>query len=362
MKIDTLTFYRFLAASIVVFFHFGRDTAFVSLAPGFLSAGPEMVSFFFDLSGFMMVVAYWEREFDPPRYYRARLIRILPTYFLALLAALFFETAVYSRRAVVMNALFLQAWFPPYPMSFNGPSWSLSVEMFFYLIFPLLLWFLKPGKIKATTLLIGAGGVWIFALAILTNLMNSPIYKPFPSIPNDLIFYFPLSHFSSFLMGVAGGYFFVRFGTTVNINKWLLRLGILITTVVLIVMLNNRGLIEGFLQIAIPFAAGFFAPLFLLLILLTSLLSQASTREVFGNKVFILLGDASYALYIFQRPFHQFFEAHIFPTLGISGEPAFYLYFVCLILFSIAIFLFVEKPVKRLLRPGSVKKQLVEQA
>jgi len=362
MKINTLTFYRFLAASIVVFFHFGRDTAFVSLAPGFLTAGPEMVSFFFVLSGFVMVVAYWGREFDPPRYYRARLIRILPTYYLALLAALFFETAVYSRRAVVINALFLQAWFPPYPMSFNGPSWSLSVEMFFYLTFPLLLWFLKPGKIKATTILIGAGGVWLFALAILTNLMNSPIYKPFPSIPNDLIFYFPLSHFSSFLMGVAGGYFIVQSGKTVSVNKWFLRLGIIVTTIAIIMTLNNRGVIENILHTAIPFAAGFFAPLFLLLILLTSLHSLTSSGEVFGNKIFILLGDASYALYIFQRPFHQFFDAYIFPALGISGEPAFYLYFACLILFSIAIFFLVEKPIKRLLRPGSVKKKLIEQA
>ena len=353
MKINTLTFYRFLAASIVVFFHYGRNTSFVSLSPGFLTAGPEMVSFFYVLSGFVMVVAYWDRDFNPSSYYRARLVRILPAYFLALLAALFLETVSYTKRAVVINALFLQAWFPPYPMSINGPSWSLSVEMFFYLIFPLLLWILKPRKVRATIFLMAAIGIWLFGLAILTNLLNSPIYEPYPSIPNDMIFYFPLSHFSTFLLGVAGGYFYIQWRKTVNINKWFLRLGVAITMIVIIIALNNRGTIESIARMAIPFAAGFFAPLFLLLILLTSLLSQTSSKELLGNKVFVLLGDASYTLYIFQRPFRQFLDAYIFPTLGLSGDNAFYFYFFCLILFSIAVFLFVEKPIKRLLKPRS---------
>ena len=126
-------------------------------------------------------------------------------------------------------------------------------------------------------------------------------------------------------------------------------------------MLNNRGLIESLVHISIPFAAGFFAPLFLLLILLTAFLSQASSKELLGNKGFVLLGDASYALYIFQRPFHQFFDAYIFPSLNLSGEPAFYFYFFCLILFSIVIYLFVERPVKRVLRSKAIAHKLVKQ-
>jgi len=362
MKINTLTFYRFLAASIVVFFHYGRNTSVVSLAPGFLTAGPEMVSFFFVLSGFVMVIAYWDKDFDPPGYYRARLIRILPTYFLALIAALFLESVAYSKRAVVINALFLQAWIPPYPLSINGPSWSLSVEMFFYLTFPLLLWWLKPRKIRTTTPMIAAIGIWFVGLAILTYLMNSPAYEPYPSITNDLIFYFPLSHFSTFLLGVAGGYFFIHWKRNAPIKKWPLRLGVVNMALAIIALLNNRGAIESIFHRSIPFAAGFFAPLFLILILLTSLLSQNSSRELFGNRVFILLGDASYALYIFQRPFHQFLEAYIFPTLGLTGEPAFYFYFVCLVIFSIAVFLSVEIPIKRFFRARAVGYKLVRQA
>ena len=361
MKINTLTFYRFLAASIVVFFHFGRGTSLVSLAPGFLTAGPEMVSFFFVLSGFVMVIAYWDREFNPPAYYRARLIRILPTYFLALLAALFLETVAYTKRTVVMNVLFLQAWVPPYPLSLNGPSWSLSVEMFFYLTFPLLLWFLKTRKLRGAMLAVSVTGVWFLTLAFLTYLMNSTIYEPYPSEINDLIFYFPLSHFGTFLLGVVGGYFHLQLGRTINVNKWLLRSGILMTVIVIVLSLNNKAAIGEMFHLAIPFAAGFFAPLFLVLILLTSLMSQASSNELFGNKVFIMLGDASYALYIFQRPFHQFFDAYIFSSLNLSGEPAFYFYFFCLILFSVAIFLFVEKPIKRLLRPRTVAYNMIKQ-
>lgn len=360
MKINTLTFYRFLAASIVVLFHYGRDTFLVSLAPGFLTAGPEMVSFFFVLSGFVMVVAYWDRKFSPSRYYRARLVRILPAYFLAFLAALFLETASYSKRAVVINALFLQAWLPPYPLSINGPSWSLSVEMFFYLMFPLLLWFLKSRTIRATRFMLAAIGIWIFTQIILANLLNSSFYKPFPSIPHDLIFYFPLSHFSTFLLGVAGGYFYLDKRQPEVPKKWPIGLGVMIAGVLIFTSLNHESAIRDLLHQSLPFGAGFFAPLFLILILLTSIASQGSFVSGLGNKGFVLLGDASYAIYIFQRPFHQLFDAYVLPYLGLSGDPAFYFYFFCLTLFSIAVLLFVEKPIKRLFQANASRYGLTK--
>lgn len=43
MKIEELTFFRFIAASVVVVFHFGRDATGFS---GILVSGPQMVTFF----------------------------------------------------------------------------------------------------------------------------------------------------------------------------------------------------------------------------------------------------------------------------------------------------------------------------
>ena len=124
MRIESLTFFRFIAASIVVIFHYGRGTALADLAPGFLTAGPEMVSFFFVLSGFVLMIAYWNRELDTKKFLRARLARIVPIYYLALIAVLFLESADFEMRAVLLNVSFLQSWFPPYPLTINIPAWA----------------------------------------------------------------------------------------------------------------------------------------------------------------------------------------------------------------------------------------------
>ncbi len=193
-------------------------------------------------------------------------------------------------------------------------------------------------------------GVWIFTQLILTNLLNSSFYKPFSPIPNDLIFYFPLSHFSTFLLGVAGGYLYLQGKQAPELKKWPAGLGVIITVVAIFLSLNYEATIETIFHLSLPFAVGLVAPLFLILILLTSISSFGSARSLLAKKGFVLLGDASYAMYIFQRPFHQFFDAYVFPRLGLPGEAGFYFYFFCLILFSIGVFLFIEKPIKFLLR------------
>ena len=349
MKIKSLTIFRFLAASIVVIFHYGKNTTLANIAPGFLTAGPEMVSFFFVLSGFVMMIANWDRQLEPAKYYRERFARIAPTYYMAFLIALFVETAVYGRRAVVFNALFLQAWFPPYPVSINGPSWSLSVEMFFYLTFPLLWGMLKPKRLNPIIVMVSSFFVWLFSQLVLMNLLNSPFYKPYPSIPHDLIFYFPLSHFSSFLLGVSGGYLYMSNKRKVKWRSWPLFAGSLVTCTLIFLALSSENLLTKSLHANIPFDAGVFAPLFLLLILMASLTEETFSTHQFNFRLFVLLGDASYAVYMLQRPFHQIFEKYVFPWLSLSDEYLFYLYFICLVVFSVLVFLWFEKPVKRLL-------------
>lgn len=57
MRVESLTFFRFIAAFIVVIFHFGTGTWFTKIFGRFVTAGPQMVSFFFVLSGFIMLLS-----------------------------------------------------------------------------------------------------------------------------------------------------------------------------------------------------------------------------------------------------------------------------------------------------------------
>jgi len=351
MRIESLTFFRFIAASIVVIFHYGRGTALAELAPKFLTAGPEMVSFFFVLSGFVLMIAYWKREFDTKEFLRARVVRIVPIYYLALLAVLFLESGDFGKRAILLNSLFLQSWFPPYPLSINIPAWALSVEMFFYVSFPIVFWMLKSNSIQPLKLLGAAFSFWLVTQVILISLYNSSFYQPFPSVSHDLIFYFPLSHFSTFLIGVAGGYFYVHRSKDAPKNNAFLIFSFLVICVVTYYAISNRNALVRLSGVRVPFAAGSFAPLFLLFILFSSYAQKTPLLGWLSNRFFVLLGSASYAIYIFQLPFKQFMDVYIFPTLSLSNDDiSFYIYFAALILFSILVFLLFEKPVQRLYR------------
>jgi peptidoglycan/LPS O-acetylase OafA/YrhL len=105
------------------------------------------VTLFFVLSGFLLfrpyVAAAWNREATPSarQYFLNRLLRILPAYWTILVVvALAFEPGLAARPLQLLaNASFLQNYVPSYALG-EGivPAWSLSIEMTFYLLVPVL--------------------------------------------------------------------------------------------------------------------------------------------------------------------------------------------------------------------------------
>jgi peptidoglycan/LPS O-acetylase OafA/YrhL len=143
-RLDALTSLRWFAALLV----FGRHLAGLtslgdsSFASRVFPQGAAGVSFFFVLSGFVLA---WSRTGDetPRHFYVRRWIRIYPAYALALtvgaIVAVWLGDGV-SLRAVPSIPL-VQAWFPRSSVYYavSAVNWSLSVEAFFYAVFPAVL-------------------------------------------------------------------------------------------------------------------------------------------------------------------------------------------------------------------------------
>jgi peptidoglycan/LPS O-acetylase OafA/YrhL len=72
------------------------------------------VSYFFILSGFVMIIAYIDKEnIDFFEYVKNRLARIYPVYFLAIILILVIRFfAGVNLVDLILNALMLQAWVP----------------------------------------------------------------------------------------------------------------------------------------------------------------------------------------------------------------------------------------------------------
>lgn len=178
MKISQITFTRFLAAIAIVIFHYGEG-AFVYkikyISEIFAKANIG-VSYFFILSGFIMIVAYHSKEkinyFD---FYRNRVARIYPLYVIGLLLYLFTRSQETAFSPIIAYLAGVQSWFPGKVLILNFPGWSISVEFFFYLIFPFLYNYIYSRKYKF--IWITGIVIWIATQVFCNYFMLSGLYE-----------------------------------------------------------------------------------------------------------------------------------------------------------------------------------------
>jgi len=170
--IAELTGIRGLAALHVYFMHYygvfcdysdsaqkvtdyGPDTP--PLTPFFIGNSQNSVTLFFVLSGFVLTLIYaggFRNKGDISTYYVKRLARIGPIYWFSLLVFLPFVFTSYwwgdflaifggenhKVAALILTPIGVQSWSPVNVVwqQWNPPAWSVSCEMFFYLVFPFL--------------------------------------------------------------------------------------------------------------------------------------------------------------------------------------------------------------------------------
>jgi len=151
-NIDSLTGLRFFAALYVVLFHTQLALAtkhHISRTwSTFMGHGYVAVSLFFVLSGFVLTYNYADRWSEIPfqRFLLARFARIYPVYILALLLQFRFYLPAATIHSALAVIFMVQSWTvmpSELPASWNYPAWTLSIEWFFYLCFPLLIHSLK---------------------------------------------------------------------------------------------------------------------------------------------------------------------------------------------------------------------------
>ncbi len=172
-RLPSLTGMRFIAAAMVFLFHgvlytglFADPSAQSTLGSIVSGGGWTGVSFFFILSGF--VLTWSARSSDTlGRFWRRRLCKIFPNHLVTAVVAYLLASVVLGTAlpdSSWLNFLLLQSWVPDLGVIFTGNvvAWSLSCELLFYLVFPLLLPLFN--RIAPERLWLWAGG---FVAAIL---------------------------------------------------------------------------------------------------------------------------------------------------------------------------------------------------
>jgi len=307
-RIDQLTFTRFIAIVVVLFFHGGGGVYFhalnIFLPSALLTSATTSVSYLYVLSGFVMSLVYYRphEKFSIGQYWTSRILRLYPLYIISFLLVCYYYIDYIARikpQKILANVFVLQAWWPPYAQSFNYASWSMTVEFFFYAVFPFFtMWAYR----QSTKKLISVSIVLWAVSQVIHNILWVGYY---PENGNFLI-YFPFFHLGSFILGAVGGIWFLRErrGQVITPRAGLLVFwGSVFLASVYIVLSSKFAQFPNGLELM----TGLLAPI-LTVTVVTLALDKSRLSLLFNYPALVALGETSYGLYILHVPFIWIYE------------------------------------------------------
>lgn len=321
-RIDVLDGVRALAVFGVLWFHFWQqnwimpyiDLPFLSRLglPGTLSllfiprAGFLFVDWLLFLSAFCLFLPYVRAQMDKEAlpdtrlFYKKRVARIVPSYFVSVLVIFFavsipsgaYRTVIEALKDLLPTLTFTQTLFPDVLIGtkINGVLWTAAIEMQFYLFFPFLAkWFAKKP-------------VWTY----LGMLAVSVLYLRGFAIPHADSIRLTVNQlpgfFGVFGNGMAMAYLFVLAGKHLKRSPQLSALALV-------------GLVAGFVLLERMMSAApetnpvqlwqaenrFLLSLVFALITVSAALTFSGIRWLFSNKLMQFLSLISYNVYIWHQ-------------------------------------------------------------
>jgi peptidoglycan/LPS O-acetylase OafA/YrhL len=316
---NALTGARALAGLYILMMHFGGPllTGAPHWAQTVRETGYVATSFFLMLSGFVLTVAYGKKladgRIDRRGFLITRVARLYPVFAVALLLMVPLAlvpgwgtaTASFGEARLrwilltgALHATMSHVWLPRFVLSWNVPDWCVSVEMWFYVVYPLVVvWALARGRRALWAL---AAASWATAVAIS---VAYTVVQPdgFAANADSIGFYIALYKFSpvvrlpEFLFGVALGGLYVRLPANARGERWATPL--LLATVAVgavVLLLGDR----------IPYTLlhnGMLLPLYGALVW-SLLVGRGPLHRALEARPLVAIGNASYPLYLLQVP------------------------------------------------------------
>lgn len=343
--VDALTSPRFLFGLYVLVKHAGwNGMKELGMLPKpidtFMSNAEVSISYFFTMSGFVLAYVYlnkFEQKGSIGRYSRARFARVYPVFFLSLVLLIPFRNFV-SFSHDLPQVFLLQSWIPlsisdgSVVANWNMQSWTLSVELFCYVSFP---WTLRRFERVSTPVIV--------ACTIATCVLMVALRLPGIDKAEHVLFQwqiylpYPLLRWPEFVYGILLAILYRR-GVA---PKSPMLLHVLIVVIAVTLFTVHSSWLYGPLAVL----SG------IVILLLTTSSGSSPLNAILTHPWAVMLGRASYSLYILQLPVYYILQA-AFPT-GWVGKLA---YVPLMIGVSIAVFFLYEEPMHRWLRGAKPKK------
>ncbi|RJX79976.1 acyltransferase [Pseudomonas sp. LS-2] len=339
-RLDALTALRFFAAAMIVLTH--AHPIFGSF--GIADAAPlgQGVSFFFVLSGFILAYNYrdFSRDGSISRFLVARFARVWPLHLVTCviwIGLIFhFDRETYFTGEVGMirlisNLTLTQSWIPlkVWSLSFNGVAWSISNEMFFYLLFPLFIGMWSKHWAKLFFVATAALVAFLWAGNAL-QLKTSDYYEGVSLL--GTVYFNPLVRVFEFMFGI----FIAKVFMTPAIHDFkasrfgwlyieLMTLGLVVAAMLLA---GNPGRIADTFGTSVGYyyqREGIW--LFWGLLILVFALSKGPIAALLSTKPLVFLGEISFSLYLVHAILITLIEPHAeaIKQYGLTGYGLFWI-------------------------------------
>jgi peptidoglycan/LPS O-acetylase OafA/YrhL len=304
--------------------------AMANLTPIF-SSGHIGVNLFFVLSGFLLsfpfLNAYFQRRPAPSvsKYYVRRFLRIAPAFYVAVLLQVvlgttrWFQGGAEAWRTIPAHLTFLFNFSILSQSAINGAFWTLSIEMQFYIVLPLILLLVFKRKALLAVLgVIALGLGWRFmAFQLYSGDFFGLIFNSEYQLPYQLL---------QFGVGIAACAIYLWIH---HRRQWVTRqpqrmrrlgIGLSLVGVTVVVWLCYRmfnssfwsgGVDYYFLKIGITLGFG--------CLLMGTLYAPLSLRQVWRNSPARFIGIVSYGIYLWHFPL--FFWISTWPWLAPLAPP-----------------------------------------
>lgn len=293
----------------VVVHHIGVPDTAPSWLRMIVQCGFIGVPLFFMLSGFVLAHNYPDLDPRRPRalvrFWVARIARVMPLYWAVLLWAVVVREVRGTPQdpSLWMQVLGVQTWSGDLRVGsqiYNGPAWSVCVELFLYAIFPVLVvavveiarrWGARGLVLLVVLAVVVQVGVW--AAFVLTGRADLPPVDP--ASAHRWLYRNPLTRIPEFLVGMTLAVLFARGHRLPPALAGAAQTAVTVAVPVVCALRDPANTALG----AAFFGTLWTVPFALLVLSLAS--DRGPVARVLATRTFVTLGVASYALYITHR-------------------------------------------------------------
>lgn len=345
-ELRALTGARGIAAWFVVLYHLRASLGVPEPVLRVLAKGYLAVDFFFLLSGFVIWLSYAERLRvqrwqGVPTFLLRRVARIWPLHLVMLSFALLIVLALaatgrpadprFPLDMLPVHMLLLQNWplvrelVGVTSLDWNDPAWSISSEMFAYLLFPLLAMAIDWTRTPTAILLLAIG----MALAVLAWIMLS---NGMVTLGQAIPYFGQIRCVTEFFAGTAIGALWMR-----SRDCPAFALGLAAAVSVIAFALSGLEFVSEITSVPIALAGT----------LLAIALTSTRAGNPLGSRIIHYLGEISFATYLSHSLLWTAFKMALVGQAGTLPPLTTALLLMLILLASVTLYHLIERPAQR---------------